>query len=97
MIDKLIAETVKTAVHEALQQSERINVVIEPRFYSGAQAQKMLAVSSAKLYADLKTGALRGIQRGKRDWSISSVAMFEYIAMLEGRPGVARLQYIITQ
>ena len=94
-IDELIIQAVKLGVQAAFQESERITVIVEPRCYSGAQAQKLLGVSSTHLYAALKTGALRGIKRGKRDWSISSVSMFEYIAMLEGRPGIVRLETVL--
>ena len=81
-IDELIIQAVKLGVQAAFQESERITVIVEPRCYSGAQAQKLLGVSSTHLYAALKTGALRGIKRGKRDWSISSVSMFELPAFI---------------
>jgi hypothetical protein len=66
-------------------------LTLEPRIYSGAEACKLLKMDTASFYAKLGTGEIRGT-RAKREWSISSFAIAEFIFAREGRDAVSNFE-----
>jgi hypothetical protein len=90
-LEATIQEAVRTAVLEVMAaHTTPVVLTLEPRIYSGAEACKLLKMDTATFYAKLGTGEIRGTREG-RNWSVSSVALFDFILAREGRAGVLRL------